>query len=74
MFVFVFLFLIHYFSGLDVLFLYLVILGLVLIGRLGLFKDVKFRIRIFIRYDVDRLDRNDGCNLSELRFGIHTFR
>lgn len=74
MFVLVFLFLIHYSSGLDVLFLCLVILGLVLIGRLGLIRGVKFRIRIFRRYDVDRLDRNDGCNLSELRFGIHTFR
>lgn len=74
MFVFVFLFLIHYFIGLDVLFLCLVILGLVLIDRLGLIRGVRFRIRIFRRYDVDRLDRNDGCNLSELRFGIHTFR
>jgi hypothetical protein len=74
MFVLVFLFLINYSSGLDVLFLCLVILGLVLIGRLGLIRGVRFRIRIFRRYDVDRLDRNDGCSLSELRFGIHTFR
>lgn len=71
---FVFLFLVHYFSGLDVLFLCLVILGLVLIGHLGLIRGGRFRSRIFIRYGVDRLDRNDGCNLSELRFGIHTFR